>query len=474
MGTTPSFLSVTNGHISDRSGRSLYALTKIPKGSVNPYQFGNLWIPLISSNMPYASNGVNENLISGIPVSGGFQVTYNKYPLYLYRGDSGTSTLGQGLEGIFWLIDPSGTPVNLQNQLLSYTGEISSIGNTISGGVNYITGTYNGNVNTLYTGVTNTQDNWEEIAGDPSKIQVLPPSNPNLLTSVDGELAYNGHPLYIYLPDRGSTTLGWGVDSAKLISPEGVAIPKVQNQLAVTELNIAGLVFPHNAYNVVGHDNSYVVYAFSGAPGSQFTPITAPVTINGLNTNMVSIKNGLVYYGNYELYEYNQQTPHSTNGLGIEGAQLVLVNGTLLPKVQNQLQAASNNITGFTVRTNSSGQQYLADQNGMTLYWVPDYNKGNYLFYFAVNYLCNLTTPPQVSFTLLKNILPTGGGCVYGYVNGGTVVCGFYSLQDNNPGDINGLSQGGYLISPSGMPISNNTLIKGVSPAKLKQMVSQI
>ena len=52
MGTTPSFLSVTNGHISDRSGRSLYALTKIPKGSVNPYQFGNLWIPLISSNMP--------------------------------------------------------------------------------------------------------------------------------------------------------------------------------------------------------------------------------------------------------------------------------------------------------------------------------------------------------------------------------------------------------------------------------------
>lgn len=67
------------------------------------------WPPLTTEGDPVAGPGVIQNLLGTITREDGtLQVTYNGWPLYLY---SKGSISGQGAEGTWFLVTPSGTAV---------------------------------------------------------------------------------------------------------------------------------------------------------------------------------------------------------------------------------------------------------------------------------------------------------------------------------------------------------------------------
>ncbi len=80
----------------------------------------NLWPPVVlvdGVKAPLAGAGVKASLlgITTVPTGGLQQITYNRWPLYLWHGDSrpGEAT-GQGLNnsgGRWYVLDPEGTPV---------------------------------------------------------------------------------------------------------------------------------------------------------------------------------------------------------------------------------------------------------------------------------------------------------------------------------------------------------------------------
>ena len=67
------------------------------------------WPPLTTDGTPTAGPGAIQNLLGTITrQDGSQQVTYNGWPLYLF---SGGSTGGQGAEGVWFLVNPSGNAV---------------------------------------------------------------------------------------------------------------------------------------------------------------------------------------------------------------------------------------------------------------------------------------------------------------------------------------------------------------------------
>jgi len=73
----------------------------------------NDWIPLTTDGSPIAGEGAIQQLIGTITRGDGrAQVTYNGWPLYLHVGDEEAgSTKGQGLDGTWFLVSPSGTAI---------------------------------------------------------------------------------------------------------------------------------------------------------------------------------------------------------------------------------------------------------------------------------------------------------------------------------------------------------------------------
>lgn len=67
------------------------------------------WPPLTTDGTPTAGAGAIQNILGTITRQDGTrQVTYNGWPLYLY---SGGSTGGQGAEGVWFLVNPSGNAI---------------------------------------------------------------------------------------------------------------------------------------------------------------------------------------------------------------------------------------------------------------------------------------------------------------------------------------------------------------------------
>ena len=72
------------------------------------------WIPLTTEGSPVAGEGAIQQLLGTITREDGrAQVTYNGWPLYLHAGDEKVgSTKGQGMEGKWFLVSPSGTAIS--------------------------------------------------------------------------------------------------------------------------------------------------------------------------------------------------------------------------------------------------------------------------------------------------------------------------------------------------------------------------
>ena len=101
----------------DGDGVALYIYTKDTQNGTTSActdeECTSEWTPLTTQGAPVAGAGAIQNLLGTITREDGtMQVTYNGWPLYYFSGDITTgSTIGQGHEGSWFLIAPSGKPI---------------------------------------------------------------------------------------------------------------------------------------------------------------------------------------------------------------------------------------------------------------------------------------------------------------------------------------------------------------------------
>ena len=71
------------------------------------------WPPLLTQGSPVAGEGVDSTLLGTITrEDGSMQVTYNGWPLYYFDEDTAPGdTNGQGMEGVWFLVTPTGEAV---------------------------------------------------------------------------------------------------------------------------------------------------------------------------------------------------------------------------------------------------------------------------------------------------------------------------------------------------------------------------
>ncbi|MBN9326448.1 MAG: hypothetical protein BGO38_10200 [Cellulomonas sp. 73-145] len=96
----------------DGSGRTLYLFTKDSPGT-STCTGGCLavWPPLLGT--PTAGTGVDASMLGTLTrPDGKTQVSYKGMPLYYWAQDSAPGqTSGQGVQGVWWVVSPQGTPI---------------------------------------------------------------------------------------------------------------------------------------------------------------------------------------------------------------------------------------------------------------------------------------------------------------------------------------------------------------------------
>ncbi|WP_263729494.1 hypothetical protein [Cellulomonas sp. SG140] len=96
----------------DGSGRTLYLFTKdSPNTSTCTGGCLAAWPPLLGTAT--AGTGVDSSLLGTLTrPDGKTQVSYKGMPLYYWAQDSAPGqTNGQGVQGVWWVVSPQGTPI---------------------------------------------------------------------------------------------------------------------------------------------------------------------------------------------------------------------------------------------------------------------------------------------------------------------------------------------------------------------------
>lgn len=96
----------------DGSGRTLYLFTKdSPNTSTCTGGCLAAWPPLLGTAT--AGTGVDSSLLGTVTrPDGKTQVSYKGMPLYYWAQDSAPGqTNGQGVQGVWWVVSPQGTPI---------------------------------------------------------------------------------------------------------------------------------------------------------------------------------------------------------------------------------------------------------------------------------------------------------------------------------------------------------------------------
>jgi predicted lipoprotein with Yx(FWY)xxD motif len=100
--------------LTDSQGRTLYVFSKDTSNtSTCTGNCAQTWPPFTSQGTSQGGSGVTASMIGTSARSdGSTQVTYNGHPLYYYSGDKNMGdTNGQGIGGNWFVISPSGDPV---------------------------------------------------------------------------------------------------------------------------------------------------------------------------------------------------------------------------------------------------------------------------------------------------------------------------------------------------------------------------
>ncbi len=98
----------------DGEGMTLYMFDRDDQGAGESACDGscaNAWPPLTTDEMPAVGDGVQAELSTFEREDGSTQVAANGWPLYYYQSDEEPGDAsGQGVSGIWWVLDPSGAP----------------------------------------------------------------------------------------------------------------------------------------------------------------------------------------------------------------------------------------------------------------------------------------------------------------------------------------------------------------------------
>ena len=100
----------------DSEGMSLYVFFNDTQNSGTSTCTGECavaWPALVSQGAPAAGDGVDAALLGTITRDDGtMQVTYNGWPLYYFADDTAAGdTNGQGLDGVWFLVSPTGEAI---------------------------------------------------------------------------------------------------------------------------------------------------------------------------------------------------------------------------------------------------------------------------------------------------------------------------------------------------------------------------
>ena len=109
----------------DSRGLTLYLFVQDRQGTSTclndaTYHCIKIWPALLTTGAPHAGPGVKQSLLGTTKrADGGVQVTYNRHPLYEFRGFGGSpgdkkpgDTKGQGFGLIWFVVAPSGAPIH--------------------------------------------------------------------------------------------------------------------------------------------------------------------------------------------------------------------------------------------------------------------------------------------------------------------------------------------------------------------------
>jgi predicted lipoprotein with Yx(FWY)xxD motif len=100
--------------VTDGNGMTLYMFTKDSKGTTTSACTGaclKAWPPALMEAAP-SLTGVTGTVASIAAPGGGKQLTLNGWPLYYFAKDAAAGdTTGQGVGGVWWVLDSTGSPV---------------------------------------------------------------------------------------------------------------------------------------------------------------------------------------------------------------------------------------------------------------------------------------------------------------------------------------------------------------------------
>lgn len=112
--------------IVDGKGMTVYVFDKDTQNSGTSACTGaciTAWPAVTASSAHPSVSGVTGK-VGTIPTpNGGHQVTVDGWPLYTYAGDAAKGDVkGQGLQGVWWVVSPSGTKVTSTSSSTSSSG----------------------------------------------------------------------------------------------------------------------------------------------------------------------------------------------------------------------------------------------------------------------------------------------------------------------------------------------------------------
>ncbi len=110
-------VKVTDGRLTDASGRTLYLYTRdVPGWSNCMGTCAENWPPALSVGPGKAGAGAHGNLLDVTRrEEGSTQLTYNGWPLYYFAGDDKPGdTKGQGVGGVWWAMSATGQGITSQ------------------------------------------------------------------------------------------------------------------------------------------------------------------------------------------------------------------------------------------------------------------------------------------------------------------------------------------------------------------------
>jgi predicted lipoprotein with Yx(FWY)xxD motif len=209
----------------DSKGMSLYIFTKDTPNTSNCYGgCATAWPPLLTTGAPTGGTGVTASML-GITTrkDGTTQVTYNGSPLYYWIKDKvAGDTTGQGVQNVWYVIDPSGKAVT--SAPAAPAAANSNGGAVVNVGQNATLGSFlvdsKGMSLYLYTKDSPNTSNcsggcasyWPPLltSGAPVAGTGVTASMLGTTKRADGttQVTYNGWPLYYYVSDKaaGDTT----------------------------------------------------------------------------------------------------------------------------------------------------------------------------------------------------------------------------------------------------------------------------